>query len=98
MRHRRALELPLEESAATPAPQRAPQQAPSSRPTGFRPVVGRAEAATPAPAELWLAAHLGTPASQPAQQDLERLIVGAQRLTPRVSLEPPDGLLLEVKG
>ncbi|HEY2037649.1 MAG TPA: DNA polymerase Y family protein [Steroidobacteraceae bacterium] len=95
MRHRRALELPLEESAATPAP----QQAPSPRSTGsFRPVVGRAEAATPAPAELWLAAHLGAPASQPAQQDLERLVVGAQRLTPRVCLEPPDGLLLEVKG
>jgi len=36
--------------------------------------------------------------SQPAQRDLERLVVGAQRLTPRVSLEPPDGLLLEVKG
>jgi protein ImuB len=45
-----------------------------------------------------LAAHLGAPASQPTQQDLERLVVGAQRLTPRVSLEPPDGLLLEVKG
>jgi protein ImuB len=52
----------------------------------------------PAPAELWLAANLGTPSSQPAQQDLERLVVGAQRLTPRVSLEPPDGLLLEIKG
>lgn len=95
MRHRRALELPLEESAAAPAP----QQAPSPQSIGsFRPVVGRTEATTPAPAELWLAAHLGAPASQPAQQDLERLVVGAQRLTPRVSLEPPDGLLLEVKG
>ena len=85
----------MEESAAAPAP----QQAPAPRPAGsFRPVVGRAAAATPAPAELWLAAHLGVPSSPPTHQDLERLVVGAQRLTPRVSLEPPDGLLLEVKG
>jgi protein ImuB len=85
----------LEETAAAPVP----QPAPSPRATGsFHPVVGRADAATLFPAELWLAAHLGTPSSQPAQQDLERLVVGAQRLTPRVSLEPPDGLLLEVKG
>ncbi len=37
-------------------------------------------------------------AASPSQQDLERLVVRAQRLTPRVSLDPPDGLLLEVKG
>jgi protein ImuB len=29
---------------------------------------------------------------------LERLATCAQRFTPRVSLEPPDGLLLEIKG
>ncbi|MGH8289289.1 MAG: Y-family DNA polymerase [Steroidobacteraceae bacterium] len=51
-----------------------------------------------APAELWLALHLTTPSSQPTQRDLERLGVRAQRLTPRISLDPPDGLLLEVKG
>jgi protein ImuB len=39
---------------------------------------------------------VGSPS--PTQQDLERLGIGAQRLTPRVSLDPPDGLLLEVKG
>jgi protein ImuB len=44
-----------------------------------------------------LAVHLASP-SPPSQQDLERLIVRAQRLTPRVILDPPDGLLLEVKG
>jgi protein ImuB len=63
----------------------------------LRPVAGRADAAARAPAELWLAVHLaGSPA--PTQQNLERLGVRAQRLTPRVSLDPPDGLLLEVKG
>ncbi|MGA8093112.1 MAG: DNA polymerase Y family protein [Steroidobacteraceae bacterium] len=50
-----------------------------------------------APAELWLAVHLAS-SSPPTQPDLERLVVRAQRLTPRVSLDPPDGLLLEVKG
>ena len=94
MRHRRALELPLGESAAAPAPQQVP--APRSG-DSFRPVARRPAAATPAPAELWLAVHL--PASPPQlQQDLERLGARAQRLTPRVSLAPPDGVLLEVKG
>ena len=94
MRHRRALELPLEESTAAPAP----QQPPPPRPAGsFRPVVGRTAARTP-PAELWLAVHLAAPPSQPGPRDLERLGARAQRLTPRVSLEPPDGLLLEIKG
>jgi protein ImuB len=51
-----------------------------------------------APAELWLAVHLASSPSQPTQQDLERLGARAQRLTPRVSLDPPDSLLLEVKG
>src|SRR5690348_15950996 len=100
MRHRRALELPLEESTAAPAPQRAP----ASRSGGdllpgdlLRPVGDRTAASTTAPAELWLAVHLETSPS-PAQQDLERLGARAQRLTPRVSLDPPDSLLLEVKG
>jgi protein ImuB len=45
-----------------------------------------------------LAVHLAASPSSPSQQDLERLGARAQRLTPRVSLAPPDGLLLEVKG
>jgi protein ImuB len=97
MRHRRALELPFEESATPPAPQRAP----SSRPGGLlRPATGagRVDAVRAAPAELWLAVHLAASPSQPVRQDLERLGARAQRLTPRVSLDPPDGLLLEVKG
>ena len=95
MRHRRALELPLQESTSVPAP----AQTPSLRPgDGLRPLTGRAAASTMAPAELWLAVHLKGSPSQPTRQDLERLGARAQRLTPRVSLEPPDGLLLEVKG
>ena len=46
-------------------------------------------------AQLWVGAHivsLGTSAT------LEKLATRAQRFTPRVSLVPPDGLLLEVKG
>ena len=95
MRHRRALELPFQESATAPTP----RQAPSSRSTdSLHPVVGRGDAAAMAPAELWLAVHLASSPSQPTRQDLERLGVRAQRLTPRVSLDPPDSLLLEVKG
>ena len=96
MRHRRALELPFQESAAAPAP----RQAPAPRCGDLlRPLAGHTDraAAAVAPAELWLAAHLASPA-QPASQALERLGAGAQRLTPRISLEPPDGLLLEIKG
>jgi protein ImuB len=95
MRHRRALELPFQESVTAPAPQRAPASRPVDllRPAG----AGRAAAAPMAPAELWLAVRLASP-SQPVRQDLERLGARAQRLTPRVSLDLPDGLLLEVKG
>jgi len=45
--------------------------------------------------ELWAALHLpggGSPA------ELTALAERAQRFTPRVSLEPPDALLLEVRG
>ncbi len=45
--------------------------------------------------ELWAGVHL--PAPVPAQA-LRRLALRAEAYTPRVSLEPPDGLLLEVKG
>jgi protein ImuB len=93
MRHRRALELPLQQSSSTPAP----QQAPALRSGDLlRPAIGRIDAPITAPAQLWLAVHLRASSSQP--QDLERLGVRAQRLTPRISLDPPDGLLLEVKG
>lgn len=44
--------------------------------------------------ELWAGVHL----SAAAPEALQRLALRAVRYTPRVSLEPPDGLLLEVKG
>jgi protein ImuB len=45
--------------------------------------------------ELWIGAHI---AALKVGATLEKLAVRAQRFTPRVSLVPPDGLLLEVKG
>lgn len=49
----------------------------------------------PVTGDLWLAAHLPVPAPEPL---LERLAAAAGEITPRVSLEPPDGVLLEVRG
>src|SRR6266404_9344822 len=43
--------------------------------------------------ELWAGLHL--PGINP--EKLQQLAVCAQRFTPRVSLAPPDGLLLEVQ-
>ena len=91
MRHRRALELPFQESTSVPGSAPGPGDL-------LRPISGRAAVSSRAPAELWLAVHLEESPSQPGRQDLERLGARAQRLTPRISLDPPDGLLLEVKG
>src|SRR5581483_972014 len=67
-------------------------QNPARKPA-LRSVTSDQPAAKPAP-EFWIGVHLTEPASQPL---LERLAIRAQRFTPRVSLVPPDGLLLEVK-
>ena len=95
-------------SMPTPGAQRPPEE-----PAGARADETQSRPATPAarvvplralaPAhrpdaaadELWAGVHL--PTSMPAAV-LERLALRAERYTPRVSLEPPDGLLLEVKG
>jgi len=45
--------------------------------------------------ELWLGTHI---MSLSVGATLEKLATRAQKYTPRVSLVPPDGLLLEVKG
>ncbi|HEY1874544.1 MAG TPA: DNA polymerase Y family protein [Steroidobacteraceae bacterium] len=45
--------------------------------------------------ELWAGVHLS---EFDPMQGLEQLATRAQRFTPRVSLAPPDGLLLEVAG
>jgi protein ImuB len=55
----------------------------------------RRAAPTPAVAELWAGVQL--PDLAPAGA-LQRLARRALHYTPRVSLEPPDGLLLEVQG
>jgi protein ImuB len=49
--------------------------------------------------ELWVGMHLSEVTQQGLfGQGLERLALCAQRFTPRVSLVPPDGLVLEVAG
>ena len=65
-------------------------------PAGSPPPVGPVDQSgrVQAPQELWLGVHL----PQPDPALLQRLAVLAQRFTPRVSLEPPDGLVLEVQG
>jgi protein ImuB len=50
-------------------------------------------------AELWVAVHVVTPAATASPSAvLEALAARALQFTPRVSLEPPDGLLFEVRG
>lgn len=56
--------------------------------------VHRAAAAEVVSLELWAGAHL----PMIDKETLTRLAERAQRFTPRVSLAPPDGLLLEVRG
>ena len=46
-------------------------------------------------AELWAALHL---ASAPSAEKLQELARGALSFSPRVSLETPDAVLLEVRG
>jgi protein ImuB len=78
--------LPQQTTPTTPAP------APASAP---RPLA-RGAVTAPLPArELWVGVHL--PACGSAEK-LQQLATCAQRFTPRVSLVPPDGLLLEVRG
>jgi protein ImuB len=45
--------------------------------------------------ELWVGAHIQ---ALKGEATLESLATRAQRFTPRVSVVPPDGLVLEVKG
>ena len=88
----------LRQAAAGQQPAAAPVQlslavAPAGSPPPPLDPLARAVAA-PALPELWLGVHLPRP--DPAL--LQRLGRLAQRFTSRVSLEPPDGLVLEVQG
>jgi protein ImuB len=104
---------PQVEGDAAPAvparPARPARRSPSLKPVS--PVPGAAPARFPGTArvtstELWVGMHLSEPEQEPGRnpmgqplgQGLERLALCAQRFTPRVSLVPPDGLVLEVKG
>ncbi|HQX47813.1 MAG TPA: DNA polymerase Y family protein, partial [Steroidobacteraceae bacterium] len=81
---------PADASGSLPAA-RGPLPVPGSQPVAAR----RPSRTAVAAGELWLAAHLPAPAPEPL---LERLAAAAGKITPRVSLEPPDGVLLEVRG
>ncbi len=78
-----------------------PRRAP---PTPVQPVALREpprRRARPSGAPLWLGVHIPGVASAPASaaaRTVQSLAVRAQRFTPRVSLAPPDGLLLEVRS
>ncbi|MGH8149798.1 MAG: Y-family DNA polymerase [Steroidobacteraceae bacterium] len=94
---------PARDTSATPAPIALASLAPP-RQLAAQPLLEARE--------LWIGAHfaqlaqapLSARVSQPRLRGreqgllLERLAVRAQRFTPHVSLVPPDGLLLEVKG
>jgi hypothetical protein len=74
----------------TPRKPAAPRLVPLGRFPGTAPVTST---------ELWIGVHVSEcPGQEPVRQGLERLAIRAQRFTPRVSLVPPDGLVLEVKG
>lgn len=82
-----AANAPLQLPLAVPAAGSPPPVDPPREPLAQRGLA-------PALQELWLGVHL----PQPDPVLLQRLGVLAQRFTPRVSLEPPDGLVLEVQG
>lgn len=104
-RHLERHELPQQTDAfAAPSiPQPQPQRPEQPRSLGFLLPRSALDAS-----ELWLAVHLpqlsqATSLDEPGeshrrQRLLERLAFGALSFTPRVSLAPPDGLLLEIGG
>ena len=72
-----------------------PEEAQPRRPTLARELTPAHPPGTAA-GELWAGVHLLS-TDMPAAV-LQQLALRAQAYTPRVSLEPPDGLLLEVRG
>jgi len=83
----RTAELPY--TGTTPAPT---GSAPATAPLHG---VGRATYAAVRARELWAGLHLS---GFDSASGLEQLAIRTQRFTPRVSLVPPDGLLLELAG
>ena len=89
-------------SAPSPAGVQPTRQTRALKPVSLAPgaAPARFPGTTPvASTELWVGMYLSASTEHgPLVQGLERLAVCAQRFTPRVSLVPPDGLVLEVKG
>ena len=81
--------LPAGAAPATALPARESADAPQ------RPLLCPPAHITVFPAQLWAGVHL--PGCESTEK-LEQLASRAQRFTPRVSLVPPDGLLLEIRG
>ena len=70
-------------------------------PPPVQPVQMRETPARPSQAPLWLAVHLpqrAQAADPAAPRALHSLAARAQRFTPRISLAPPDAVLLEVRS
>ena len=87
-------------SEGRPRSGRSPGRLTSLRPVALGSAPARFPGAVPVTStELWVGVHLiESTGQEPVEQGLERLALCAQRFTPRVSLVPPDGLVLEVKG
>src|ERR1700732_3688664 len=91
----RVIEADKPDTLAGGAPPATAPPVPPSAGAPLRSVLGTPTPATASAPQLWAGVHL--PGFDSAEK-LEQLASRAQRLTPRVSLVPPDGLLLEVKG
>ena len=87
-------------SQGRPRSGRSPGRLTSLRPVAPGSAPARFPGAVPVTStELWAGVHLiESTRQEPVEQALGRLALCAQRFTPRVSLVPPDGLVLEVKG
>lgn len=84
-------------AGAAPAPRPAPAPAPAPTPAiAVPPPPGRSSARAHA-RHLWYAVVFQASAGPP-NPSLERLSLHALRFTPRVSIERPDALLLEIRG
>jgi len=78
---------------------RPPEPAPAPAPAAGQPPLSRPLLSRPRSQQLWYAAVFPelTPA-EPAGLALQRLCIHAQMFTSFVSVEPPNALLLEIKG
>jgi len=88
-------EFPLHTTVAAAAPSVTEWPAPQPADAPLRALPRSPVPGALAAPELWAGVHLP---GIDAAAELERLGACALRFTPRVSLEPPDGLLLEIKG